>query len=506
MANDTFMLGALGQAIATISDPVVLLVILGGTLVAVVFGILPGLNATMLAVLVLPFVFTMDAMIALPLMAAIQAVAQTGGSLTSILIGVPGTPGNAATVLDGFPMSRKGEGSRALGVTIMASTSGGVISIVLAFFMIQLIVPLVMKFRSPELFCLIVAGLCFLATLTRGSTIKGLISAGLGILIACIGYHTKTGLERFTFGNWYLYNGIPSIVLLMAMFALPSLGELYVQGKPIAADGVTTTVSYRQTLKGMVDVFRHRVLWLTSLIIGYTIGVIPGLGGTVSSWIAYGYAKGISKHSEQFGKGNIEGVIAPETSNNAEQGGAMVTTLSFGIPGDGGMVLFLAAIVMVGLQPGPVLLLQHTDVCFVTLLSVAIANIIAGIVCFASVPYLNRVTRLTPFSLFCFTVPLIYVGVFSSDFQVLDLLLLLIFGAVGVVLKRSGFNLAALILGFILGRLFEHYLWLSLGAFGPLFWTSPICLTLLFSVIAVLTKEAWMPLIGRLRQGAKKSV
>ena len=332
MANDTLMLGALGQAIVAILDPVILLVIVAGSLVAVIFGILPGLNATMLAVLILPFVFTMDPLIALTLLAAVQAVAQTGGSLTSILIGVPGTPGNAATVLDGFPMSKKGEGARAMGVTIMASTSGGVISIILAFLMIPLIVPLVMKFRSPELFCLIVAGLCFLATLTRGSTIKGLISAGLGILIACIGYHTKTGLERFTFGNWYLYNGIPTIVLLMAMFALPSLAELYVQGKPVAAGGVTGVASYRETLKGMVDVFRHRVIWFSSLIIGYVIGVIPGLGGTVSSWIAYGYAKGVSKHSAEFGKGNIEGVIAPETSNNSEQGEQWSRRLLLGYP------------------------------------------------------------------------------------------------------------------------------------------------------------------------------
>ena len=505
MGNDTLMLGALGQAIVAISDPVILLVIVAGSLVAVIFGVLPGLNATMLAVLILPFVFTMDPLIALTLLAAVQAVAQTGGSLTSILIGVPGTPGNAATVLDGFPMSKKGEGARAMGVTIMASTSGGVISIVLAFLMVPLIVPLVMKFRSPELFCLIVAGLCFLATLTRGSTIKGLISAGLGILIACIGYHTKTGLERFTFGNWYLYNGIPTIVLLMAMFALPSLAELYVQGKPVAAGGVTGAASYRETLKGMVDVFRHRIIWFSSLIIGYVIGVIPGLGGTVSSWIAYGYAKGVSKRSAEFGKGNIEGVIAPETSNNAEQGGAMVTTLAFGIPGDGGMVLFLAAMVMVGLRPGPIMLIQKPDVCFIILLSIAVANLIAGLFCFSLVPYLNRITRVTPFNLFCFTLPLIYVGVYSSDLQILDIALLLIFGAIGIVLKKGGFNLAALILGFILGRLFEHYFWLSFDGFGPLFWTSPICLALLVSVLIALTKEAWMPLISRLRPGAKKS-
>jgi TctA family transporter len=506
MGSDIFMLGALWKALVTISDPVILLVILAATLVAVIFGILPGLNASMLAVLILPFVFTMDKLIALPLMAAVQAVAQTGGSLTSILIGVPGTPGNAATVLDGFPMSKKGEGARAMGVTIMASTSGGVISIILAFLMIPLIVPLVMKFRSPELFCLIVAGLFFLATLTRGSTIKGLISAGLGILIACIGYHTKSGLERFTFGNWYLYNGVPAIVLLMAMFALPSLAELYIQGKPVAAGKAMGIGSYRQTLKGMADVFRHRFIWLASLVIGYIIGVIPGLGGTVSSWIAYGYAKGVSKHSEEFGKGNIEGVIAPETSNNSEQGGAMVTTLAFGIPGDGGMVLFLAAMVMVGLRPGPIMLLQETNICFVILLSIAAANLIAGLLCFSMVPYLDRITRITPFNLFCFTLPLIYVGVYSSDLQILDIALLLIFGAIGILLKRCGFNLAALILGFILGRLFEHYLWLSLDGFGPLFWTSPICLALLISVILTLTKDLWMPFISRLKGGAKQSL
>ena len=152
----------------------------------------------------------------------------------------------------------------------------------------------------------------------------------------------------------------------------------------------------------------------------------------------------------------------------------MVTTLAFGIPGDGGMVLFLAAMVMVGLRPGPIMLIQKPDVCFVILLSIAVANLIAGLFCFSLVPYLNRITRVTPFNLFCFTLPLIYVGVYSSDLQILDIALLLIFGAIGIVLKKGGFNLAALILGFILGRLFEHYFWLSFDGFGPLFWTSPM--------------------------------
>jgi len=184
----------------------------------------------------------------------------------------------------------------------------------------------------------------------------------------------------------------------------------------------------------------------------------------------------------------------------------MVTTLAFGIPGDGGAVLFLAAMVMVGLRPGPIMLIQETNICFVTLLSVAIANLIAGLICFSAVPFLDRITRIRPFNLFCFTLPLIYVGVYSSDLQVLDIALLLIFGAIGILMKRCGFNLAALILGFILGRLFEHYLWLSLDAFGPLFWTSPICLALLISVFLTLTKDIWVPFISRLKGGAKKSL
>ena len=239
MANDTFMLGALGQAITAISDPVILLVIVAGSLVAVIFGVLPGLNASMLAVLILPFVFTMDA--------SDRAAVNGGGASSS-------SDGRIVDVDSHWSAwhswkcrygsgwlpdvqkrrRRPCDGRCHYGLNIRRRDFR-----VLAFLMIPLIVPLVMKFRSPELFCLIVAGLFFLATLTRGSTIKGLISAGLGILIACIGYHTKSGLERFTFGNWYLYNGIPTIVLLMAMFALPSLVELYVQGKPVAAGGVT---------------------------------------------------------------------------------------------------------------------------------------------------------------------------------------------------------------------------------------------------------------------------
>lgn len=485
------MFEAFVQALGQLADPIVFLAILAGTVISITIGIIPGISAVIGMVLFLPFVFGMDPKISLPFLATFGAVAVTGGSITAVLLGVPGVPSSAATLLDGFPMTQRGEGARGVGAALTASMVGGAGAVIYAFLMIPVLIPLVLHFRSPEMFFLIIMGLCFLAVLTKESKIKGLISAGVGMLIAMIGFQEKTAMSRFTFGNLYLYDGISVIVMVLAFFALPVLANLVISGKPISSLKIPSSrATYRQLLKGALDVFRHWWLFLRCTIIGYIVGVIPGIGGETAIWVSYGYAKQVSKNPHEFGTGRVEGVIAPESANNSKDAGAMLTTLVFGVPGSVSMVIMLAALLMVGIQPGPGMLTGHTDITFLILLTIAASNILAGILCFGGIPYLARVTRVSPEYLFCIILPLIYIGTYTFKGVFLDLTMLLPIAVLSLLLRRFGYPLPPLILGFILGGLAEYYLWHSLDAFGATFFLSPISLGLIFFTILLVGQDA----------------
>ncbi|MFC1971631.1 tripartite tricarboxylate transporter permease [Chloroflexota bacterium] len=492
------MLEAFYQALATIAQPIVFLAILLASIGGVILGIIPGLQGGIGMVLVLPFMFGADPMIFLPVMATFTAVGATGGSITAILLGIPGTSSNVATTLDGFPMTRKGEGARAVGAGLTSSMLGGAVAVVFAFAMIPLVIPLIMRFRSPEMFFTIVVGLAFLAIIAKGSTMKGVISACLGLLISTIGYQLKTGLPRFTFGNLYLYNGVEMIVIVLGIFALPILIGLIVTGKTIAPLDRKTLGRYKDLFGGVRDVFHHWWLWFRCSAIGYVIGVIPGVGGETAIWVTYGHAKQSSKEPEKFGTGCVEGVIAPESANNSKDGGAMLTTLAFGIPGSGIMVLMLAAFLISGIQPGPNMLIEHTSLSFTLLLTIAIANIIAGVVCFFGIPYLTKLTRISPVYLFSFILPIIFIGIYTYNEAVLDILVLLFIAALGVLLGKFGYSMPVLVLGFILGGLAEYYFWHALDLHGPLFFMTPISLVMIFIVIFFLYRGAISSFLRRL--------
>ncbi|MFC1905704.1 tripartite tricarboxylate transporter permease [Chloroflexota bacterium] len=489
------MLEAFGQGAAGIFQPVVLLVILAGTFVSTILGIIPGLGGVLAIVLILPFVFRADPMVILPLISAIGATSYAGGAMCAILLGVPGTPANAATILDGFPMTRKGEASRAIGAAITASGLGGILPVFFAFLMMPLVIPFVLNFRSAEMAFLILLGLCFLAVLTRGSVIKGLISAGIGLLISCIGFQAKTGVPRFAFGNIYLYDGISITVIILAIFALPLLAELSAGGKSVAPPNKYAVGTYRQMLRGIVDVFRHWWLFLRCSILGYIVGIIPGVGAESAVWVAYGHAKQSSKSPEKFGTGVVEGIIAPESANNAKEAGGMLTTLAFGIPGSGMMVLYLAAFIMLGIDPGPKMLTDHTALCFAMLQTIALSNVFAAVICFFGAPFLIKITHVPVVYLFCFLIPIVFIGVWAYSKIVLDLFILVIIGVLSLFLRRYGYSLSALILGFILGGLFEYYLWHALDLSGVLFFLTPISIILIIAIVATLTQNLWGPVV-----------
>jgi putative tricarboxylic transport membrane protein len=497
------------QALTQIFQPAVFTAMMFGIVISIVVGILPGLGGPAIIIMSLPFIIGRDPLMCLAFMTVLQAVNTTGGSITAILIGVPGESSNAADILDGFPMTRRGEGARAIGAALTSSMMGGSVSVMFAFLMIPLVMPLLMELRSAELFATILLGMCFLAILTQGSAMKGLISAGIGIMLSCIGFQSKTGIERFTFENPYLYDGVQVVVVLMGLLALPVLVELASSGQSIdETDDAGTDMSYRGTykslLRGARDVVEHWWLWLRCTAIGYIVGVLPAGGSETAVWVAYAHAKQTSKHPETFGTGNIEGVIAPQSATNARAGGSMLTTLALGIPSGPSMVLILAAFVLLGIQPGPKMLTEHTSLSFALLLIIAIANIIAAVICVFSLPLCIKITRVSPVYLFCLILPLVCIGVYVYKGLFIDLVVMLGITVIGILLKKFKYSIPSMIFGFIMGRLFEYYLWQAIDFNGPTFFMTPISLTLLFMTFVILTKDVWKILWSKLRKHDQK--
>lgn len=475
-----------------------------GIIIGLIVGIIPTTGSLMAMAIIFPFLFAMDAEQALPLLVAIGTVIYTGGCMTSILLGVPGTVPNAATVIDGYPMTQKGEGGRAVGAGLTASAVGGALTAFLSLLLIPIILPFVMTIRSNEMVFLVFMGISFIAVLSGGSMIKGFISGLLGLLFSLVGFQQTTAIARFTFDSVYLYDGITLVAFAMGIFAIPEMVGLAVKGGTIAQEG-PIVVGMRSIFQGIKDVFRNKILVLQSSAVGFIVGVIPGIGALVSTFLSYGVAKKRSKHPELFGTGVVEGVIAPECANNAKEGGALLTTLALGIPGSADMVLILAAMMLVGLIPGPEMLTDHLDLSLTLMLVVIVANIVAVIVSLPLAANLVKIAKVPNRILAPLIVLIVVVATFAYEQEFYDVITLLIFGIVGIILKRYGFNRPTMVLGFVLGEMFEKYLFISLALDGPTFFVRPISLILIFIIIALLVYEPLKKLWRNWRRGSRKT-
>ncbi len=470
--------------------------IFAGVITGIIIGIIPGIGGIVGLALVIPFLFLMKASEALPFAIALLSVTFTSGAITTILVGVPGTGPNAATLIDGFPMTQKGEGARAVGAAFAASGMGGVLSGVLALGMVFAVIPLIMGLRLGDMTFIILLGLVFMGVLTGRSATKGLISGGLGLLISFIGYQAMTGAGRFTFGTDYLYDGIQLIPFVVGLFAIPPMVHLAVHGGTIAK----TSMKYQgigAVFMGMKDVLHHWKLWLRSSVIGYIIGVIPGVGATTATFIAYGQAKQFSKNRDKFGTGIVEGVIAPESANNGKEGGALLTTLALGIPGSAEMSLLLSIMLASGLVPGPTMLTEHLSLSLHLLMIIIVVNLLAIIICLPLVSTLARVASVPSGILVPIIVILGFFGAFAARSYLIDIGIAIIIGVVGVVMDRFGFSRPAMLLGFVLGFLFEKYLWYGLNIGGPTFFMTPGSLIMIGIIAVVLFLNPMQKLIAR---------
>lgn len=498
------MIDAFIQALGMLLDPAVWYYIVAGTVIGLVFGSIPGLSSIVAMSLLLPFVFLMRPEFAFPLFLSICMNSSTGGTITAVLLNIPGVSVNVATLIDGFPMTQKGEGARALGAALTASGMGGLVSIVFALIMFPLVMPLVFALRSADMVFLVVMGISCVAVLSKGSMIKGLISGGIGLILAFVGLQAVTGVPRFNFGSLYLIAGIPKIPLFLGLFALPEMISVVVkEGRLLRRSEVV--MSTRGVVEGIKDVFRHWRLWFQSSFIGYIIGVIPGVGGATAMFVSYGYAKQLSKHPEKYGTGIVEGVIAPEAANNAKDGGSLLTTLAMGIPGSNEMVLFLGAMMVLGIRPGPEMVTVRLPLSL-HLLQVTLASAIIGAcICLVIAPYLAKVASIPARFLVPFVTVVIFIGTFASEGRFVDLITLLVCGLLGLAMRYFGYNRPALILGVILGGLFEKYLFIAYETSGPLFFMRPISLGIIFfNVILIAIEPIRKTLLPGYRKGIKK--
>ncbi len=478
------MLQALFAGAATLMQPLVLASIFCGILIGIVVGILPGIGPLVTFALCLPYVYGMRPEVALGFMVALASVVSTAGPITAALLNVPGETSSAAAMQDSFPLTKRGEAGRAIGAAVFSSMVGGVLPAFLAIALIPILIPALLLFKSPEKCVMVLLGLSFLATLASGSVYKGLIAGMFGILLASVGMQDQTGTARFTFGTVFLHPGINITAVALGMFGLTEMMDMYFEGEESVSQGGTDKVS--GILQGIGDVIRYRWLCLRSSIIGFVVGLIPGIGAAVVAFITYGQAKMTSKHPEEFGKGSIEGVIAPEAADNAKESAALLTTFAFGIPGNVSCALLLGAFVLLGVTPGPDMLTTKLPLTFTLLLGVALANIIGGFICLIWSKQLCRIALVHADFVIPSVIVLIFVGAYvGGENDILNVFAAIVFGLLGFCMKRLDYPRAPLILGFILGELFEYYLSISLKTKGPWFFMTPISLFMIAIIIAL---------------------
>ena len=443
------------QAFQTLFDPVNFSYLVMGVLLGLAIGVFPGLGGIAGLSLLLPFLYGMDEVAALATLVGLVAVIPTSATFTSVLMGIPGSSSSQATVLDGFALAKKGEASRALGASFSSSLFGGLFGAVILTFFVQVARPMILLFGSAELFMLAVFGLSMVGSLSGKSLVKGIVACGFGLLTGSIGAAPATGEYRMVFGVDYLYDGLPLVVIALAVFAFPEISELFRKDAAIAEGASLKKGGWRS---GVADVIRHKWLALRCAGIGTLIGAIPGMGGSVVDWIAYGHVVQTSRDKSQFGKGDIRGVIAPESANNAKEGGALMPTLLFGIPGSGSMAVFLGGMVLLGIEAGPSMVTTDIDLTYTIIWSLAVANVMgAGLSLLLSGP-IARLTRIRFSLLAPFMIMVISFAAFQATRDMADLWVLLLFGIIGLFMKRFGWSRPAFLIGFVLATQAESYL------------------------------------------------
>jgi TctA family transporter len=486
---DVSLVDAAAHALSMLAEPTRLMFLALGALLGLILGILPGIGGVAGTAILIPFTFGMDPYTAFAFLLGLGSTTATGDPIPAVLFGMPGGAGSAATVLDGHPMAKSGQAGRALSACYMASLMGGLFGAALLAVSIPLLRPMVLAIGSPELLALAIFGISMVAVLSGNTPLRGLAAGALGLMLSMIGTDPQTGTQRWTLDSLYLWEGLHLVPLVLGLFALPELCDLTISRTSITAGKVHVQGGMGQ---GAKDCFRHWWLVLRCSWIGAFFGAIPGVGAAVIDWLAYGHALRTEKGAQQsFGTGDVRGVIASESANNAKEGGALVPTVAFGVPGSAGMAVLLGAFMVHGLIPGPEMLNKNLSITYSMVWSIAAANIVGAGLCYLFSAKLALVATLRYTLVLPSVLGIVYIGAFESGRDWGDLFALLAFGVLGWVMKHLRWPRPPLILGIVLGDMFERYLFISLERYGTDTFTRPMVMVLLSLALLGLVRPLW---------------
>lgn len=454
-----------------------------GVLIGIWLGAVPGLNGITGLVLLLPFTFSMPPVHAFALLLGMFSVTSTGDTISTILLGIPGTVAAQATLLDGYPLAKKGQAARAFGAAFTVSAYGGIFGALVLAASLPILLPVILLFTSSEMFMLAVLGLSMVGSLAGRSVAKGLTVAAFGVLLAMVGSAPTLSIPRYYFGIDYLLDGIPLVPLVLGFFGLPELLELAVSDTSISR--VPEQTDHQNGLmQGVRDVFTHWWLATKSAIIGTYIGMMPGLGSSVVDWVAYSHAVQSAKDSSQFGQGDIRGVIAPEAANHAIRGGALIPMVAFGVPGSLGTAILLGALLIQGLKPGPEMLTTQLPLTFSIIWSIVLANILASALLMVAVKQITRVAFLPGHLIIPGVILFVFMGAWLGASNLGDWIVCLAAGIFGLIMKRSGWPRPPLVLALVLGPIMESSFHISvIGHQGYDWLARPIVILIMLLIV-----------------------
>ena len=499
----TSFLSVVPEILGSLSSLDVWLVLIIGTFGGMIIGALPGLSANMGIALMIPFTYKMNPTCAIICLCTIYTSAIAGGSISAILIHTPGTPSSAATALDGYPLTKQGRGLEALGISMLTSALGGLLSGIALLFLSSLLAQFSVKFGSEEYFLLAVFGLSIIASLASENLVKGLISGALGLFLATWGIDAMIGFPRFTFGNIHFYSGIQMVPAMIGLFSMPQVLDQMVvafrqQRNPVKAEVGAAKGKFFpswKTFKSLIPTV------IRSTIIGISVGILPGAGADVGSWVSYNQAKQASKNKDQFGKGALEGVAASEAANNAVCGGSLIPALTLGIPGSSAAALIMGGLMVHGLFPGAELFTTKAATTYSVMVGFILANIMLYIVGALISRYIIHVTRIPSAIMCAVIVVLSVVGSYAINKSMFDVFTMFVFGFFGYLMNKFDYAPAATVLGLVLGYTAEKGLRqaMSLSDGSNLvmhFMSRPISVFLIIMIIIALS----IPLMEKARK------
>lgn len=470
--------------------------IFAGVCLGLTLGIIPGLGGVTGLTLLLPLAFTLDIHDSLAMMIALAAVTATSDTIPAVLLGVPGTSAAAATVVDGHPMAKNGQAAEALGAAFVSSALGGLFGAFVLVAAIPILKPIVLAFGSPEIFLLAMWGLALVGMLGGSDPLRGWAAGGIGVALAMIGRDPIHATPRFSFDLPVLWDGLPVIAVALGLFALPEL---------VALSRAETSISrvelpkdlLRAQFRGVRRVFQEWFLVLRCSALGTWIGFLPGLGGSVADWIAYGHAQVTVKDNQNFGKGDIRGVIAPEAANNSVKGGELIPTIAFGVPGSASMALLFGALMIAGVEPGQKLLTEHISLVMIMVASLVIANIIGVIICMGFVRSMARLTTLPGYAVAATVTPIILLSAYSQSANSVHILLLVLLGILGLFFRQFDWPRPPLLVGFVLGTIVENNFVNTVKLFRWEVFQRPIAVLLLLVLVATFVYGIIVPMRRR---------